>query len=461
MKLRNLILMTAVIAATFPLQAQVEYPISLDTIASRAVIACFGGLDCIPSIQYPEMVGAAGANHVGDNALVLGVNINGVQKAYPLAALWFHEIVNDKIGNNYYAVCYCPLTRTGINVDATGDPRPLEYGVSGFLYNNNLIMYDRSNAPDISFFPQMYFTGVSGARRGEILSLLPLTMSTWKAWKTLYPNTDVIAKDYVESESAYPYGDYRTNDENFIFPQWVDSRRRAKEMVFGVIGPGFRARAYPFAEMAPVAIINDSLQGMDYVVFFKNTAKLGIAFDRNSLPDQGKLTFERVEAPVINRFARDVQTGSVWNIMGEAIEGPLAGKKLQQLSRAFSGFWFIWAAYFRPIDLYVKSGGDTEEPEEETPQEDPNLPATFVLEQNFPNPFNPSTEIRYFLPEETSVRLEIYTLDGDRIATLVNGSLPRGWHTATWQATSYSTGTYFYRLTAGSFRETRKMQLVK
>lgn len=89
------------------------------------------------------------------------------------------------------------------------------------------------------------------------------------------------------------------------------------------------------------------------------------------------------------------------------------------------------------------------------------LPADFELGQNYPNPFNPTTTIRYALPQETPVRIELYSVLGQRVAILVNETRPAGWHTVNVDASMLSTGTYIYRISAGGFTDSRKMILVK
>jgi len=90
-----------------------------------------------------------------------------------------------------------------------------------------------------------------------------------------------------------------------------------------------------------------------------------------------------------------------------------------------------------------------------------HLPEHFHLSQNFPNPFNPITEIKYALPKDCKVRLEVYNILGQRVAGLVDGKQKAGYKTARWDATSFSSGIYFYRLQAGDFVQTRKMVLLK
>jgi N-acetylneuraminic acid mutarotase len=91
----------------------------------------------------------------------------------------------------------------------------------------------------------------------------------------------------------------------------------------------------------------------------------------------------------------------------------------------------------------------------------PTAPKTFLLEQNYPNPFNPSTTIRYQLPVASEVKLEVYDVLGKKIATVVNERQSAGAYQVVWNASGLSSGTYFYRLQAGTFVETKKMIMVK
>ncbi|TDI85001.1 MAG: T9SS type A sorting domain-containing protein, partial [Caldithrix sp.] len=89
------------------------------------------------------------------------------------------------------------------------------------------------------------------------------------------------------------------------------------------------------------------------------------------------------------------------------------------------------------------------------------IPNEFTLSQNYPNPFNPSTTIEYTLPEAADVKLEILNSRGQRVSLLLNERQNKGRHQLTWNANGHSSGTYFYKIKAGSFRETRRMTLMK
>ena len=90
-----------------------------------------------------------------------------------------------------------------------------------------------------------------------------------------------------------------------------------------------------------------------------------------------------------------------------------------------------------------------------------NLPIVFSLSQNHPNPFNPITQIKYALPKDSYVTLDVYNILGQRVATLVDGKQKAGYKTARWDASPFSSGIYFYRLQAGDFVQTRKMVLIR
>ncbi|MHB9030050.1 MAG: T9SS type A sorting domain-containing protein, partial [Candidatus Latescibacterota bacterium] len=88
-------------------------------------------------------------------------------------------------------------------------------------------------------------------------------------------------------------------------------------------------------------------------------------------------------------------------------------------------------------------------------------PSAFALLQNSPNPFNPSTALRFELPRNSHVRLIIRNLAGQKVTVLHDGQMPAGYHSIRWDATGFPSGVYFYTLEAEGFVETKRVMLVK
>jgi len=203
--------------------------------------------DGIPSLDYPEFIAADDANYLKGRDRVLGVSINGTARAYPIRILNYHEIVNDVIGGTPVVVTYCPLCGSGTAFEATIDGRSHEFGVSGLLYNSDVLMYDRETA---SLWSQLMVQAVTGPMKGTRLQQLPLSNSSWEEWVERHPDTRVLSNDtgYSRNYRVDPYPNYG-RDGKLYFPVTNSSKKyRRKEIVMGLEIDG-RFKAYPFKEL--------------------------------------------------------------------------------------------------------------------------------------------------------------------------------------------------------------------
>ena len=98
--------------------------------------------DGIPAISNPKLIAAPDASFLKPDDRIIGIEIAGVARAYPVSILNWHEIVNDQIGEQRFAITYCPLCGTAVAFDATIDGEPTDFGVSGLLYNSDVLLYD-------------------------------------------------------------------------------------------------------------------------------------------------------------------------------------------------------------------------------------------------------------------------------------------------------------------------------
>ena len=202
------------------------------------------GKDGIPAISKPRYDNASDASFLGIDELVVGMSDGSAAKAYPHQILDWHEIVNDSIGDIFYSMIYCPLTGTATAWDRVLDGKVSTFGVSGLLYNTNIVPYDRLTDSNWS---QLFNAAVYGKMKGTEPKIYMVLETKWETWKTLFPESKVLNTNtgFSRSYGSYPYGNYRSV-ESLIFPVKFDDKRLfAKERVHGVIIDG-KARVYRF-----------------------------------------------------------------------------------------------------------------------------------------------------------------------------------------------------------------------
>ena len=117
--------------------------------------------------------------------------------------------------------------------------------------------------------------------------------------------------------------------------------------------------------------------------------------------------------------------------------------------------------YTMPLDIWSNSAMPEEEGPVTSIRELPNAPLVYSLGQNYPNPFNPATKIRFSVAEPGLVTLKVYNLLGQEVATLLNNEMKSGSYEVDFNAASYSSGVYFYTITANNYKATKKMILMK
>ncbi len=201
--------------------------------------------DGIPAISNPTFVAAADASFLRSEDRIIGVSIGDDARAYPLAILNYHEIVNDSIGDTPLAVTYCPLCDSVVAFDRRTSLGERELGVSGLLYNSNVLMYDRGGSPE-SLWSQVATTGISGPGASQSLRTLPVELVTWQEWVTRHPMTKVLSTDteHTRDYGRNPYERYFTQP-GLMFPAKPRSKTLpTKERVLGVWTPQ-AARCYP------------------------------------------------------------------------------------------------------------------------------------------------------------------------------------------------------------------------
>jgi hypothetical protein len=316
--------------------------------------------DAIPAIDEPQFVGVTDADAwLQPKEAVVVVQIGDEARAYPIRILTWHEIVNDVIDETPVAVTYCPLCTTVIAFDRRLDDRVLDFGTTGRLRFSNLVMYDRQTE---SWWQQGSGQGIAGEFAGRQLTFLPVALIAWEDFRAARPEGRVLSREtgYTRDYGRNPYPGYDDPDR---FPQLYQGPEIPDDLppVARVLGiPGEEHTAYPFELLQEVQVVNTEIAGRPIVVIWQ--PGMASPLDANLISqgrdvgaanafarelDGEELTFQVNEGALV-----DEQTGSTWNLLGQAVSGPREGERLEPVV-AHNFFWFAWSAFYPETGLYT------------------------------------------------------------------------------------------------------------
>ncbi len=322
--------------------------------------------DGIPPIDHPQFVAPSEADRwLADVEPVALFEMNGDARAYPLQILIWHEIVNDVVGGEPVAITFCPLCNTAIAFKRVLDGVVYDFGTTGKLRHSNLVMWDRQTQ---SWWQQITGEAIVGDLTGQKLTFLPASIVSWADFKTAFPQGQVLSRDtgYSRRYGFNPYIGYDDVGRSpFLFDGVPDGRLPAMERVVAVTISD-EDKAYPFSLLAKERAVEDTVGGQDIVVFWApgTVSALGGRVIADSRDVGAAAVFDphlegrRLGFMFDNVAIRDLETGSTWNILGQAVDGPLAGKQLTPVIHA-NHFWFAWAAFKPGTAVYQGRGAGT------------------------------------------------------------------------------------------------------
>jgi len=307
------------------------------------------GQDGIPAIDFPRFAppDASEFDFLRNTDYVIGVFIDGEYRAYPHMILHYHEIVNDQVSFADFVLSFCPLTGSAVAWNASGPEVDREFGVSGLLYNSNLILYDRATG---SHWSQMLQRAVRGSRVNEVPDRIQVIETTWATWKAMYPDSKVLstATGHERDYFAYPYGTYRW-DDNLLFPvSNLDNRLHPKLRVIGIssgpVSKVYQIESFPAANVT----LHENINGAPVVVIGNSAANIAAIYSRE-LDDGTILQFTPVQdqLPIV---MTDTE-GNLWDIFGVALDGPRAGTRLG-MTMSYTAMFFAWATFFDDTEIH-------------------------------------------------------------------------------------------------------------
>ncbi|MEZ3143851.1 DUF3179 domain-containing protein [Halobaculum sp. MBLA0143] len=347
--------------------AGVDLPVPDEQLARGA------GVDSIPAITDPEfgtdwsgvsvtvrsrMTGEEETREPrlrGDDQVV-GVVRDGEARAYPLRVLNWHEVVNDTFGGPLL-VTFCPLCGSGVTAVREVDGQETTFGVSGLLWNSDLVMYDEVTD---SRWSQIAATAIQGPRTGHTLELVPSTITTLSDWRGSYPDTQVlrpppesstvVGSAAVRDYTRNPYASYDDVDQIGLGEnEFDDDRLRPKTRVLGIASDG-TARAYSLeAVRAAGGVVEDTVAGTPVVV--------ATGADGTTLHGWRRTVDGRTLSFSATGDGRLAAGDSVWRAAtGTAVSGPFEGTRLAPATDTGQLFWFAWAEFHPETTVYGRDG---------------------------------------------------------------------------------------------------------
>ena len=309
--------------------------------------------DGIPAIDDPRFDPASEVGWLEDDDPVLSLTVNGESRAYPLRVMAWHEIVNDTVDGVPVAVTYCPLCNSGVAFKRHVDGRLLDFGTSGLLYGNNLVMYDRQTE---SLWPQLTGQASVGVLTGAQLEAIPMGIVGWEQFRETHLDAMVLTSDtgFIRDYHLNPYAWYDDDPDGDLLidpPGGIDSRLPVKERVVGIT-IGRKSVAIRRSLITGERVVPVTVGGRDLVVWHDPGQASALGAER--IPDGQEVGSVGVFQPMLDgryltfdvRDGRlvDEQTGSTWNVLGRATAGKLKGSNLRAAVH-LDTFWFAWIGF--------------------------------------------------------------------------------------------------------------------
>ena len=340
---------------------QIEAVARWIVILSAALLALFivagffmAGYIMFRSVRKPVWLPASEASsHYSEDEPVIGLEIDGDARAYPIDVVLRPHLVYDTVGGEAVTMTYCMLCNSAMAFKSEFERQDLEF-MTPMQWENNLMIY----SPGTEHLVQQLTRNVVGGRDdGKELETFPTRIMSWKAWRYLHPGTkilyhppkkgfDQLARYLLRTKIHEP----NQQQEAPIFPTITrfDSRLPNKAEVLGVCVEG-SCKAYSIEFLKEQNVLNEELNGKALLVAFDPNLEVADVFEREHEGQQ--LSFQS-SVPESGEFQLiDIETHSTWDMTGKAIAGPLKGTQLAPYTHYNRVFWYSWINFFPETEL--------------------------------------------------------------------------------------------------------------
>lgn len=282
-------------------------------------------------------------NTVNDSMLVIGVELNGEQKAFPVEFIGYHHQVHDTIGDEPVIVTYCTVCRTGRAFSAFVDDRHERFRLVGMDHFN--AMFEDSETK--SWWRQENGEAVAGKKKGSRLTEIHVQQMTLKSWIRNYPETQIMQPD---PDFADKYKQLEKFDEGTSKSKLTGTSRTSwdkKSWVIGVIA-GDESIAYDWNDLLKKRMIEDGTGGKKILLVLESDDQSFHSWDREIDGKEFHFSFDGKK-----EFLVDKETRSKWNMKGECFEGAMQGKRMGRI-KSYQEFWHSWKEFNPGTKTYLQ-----------------------------------------------------------------------------------------------------------
>jgi len=271
---------------------------------------------------------------IDKSKLVIGVVVNGEAKAYPIQLIGYHHQVKDTIGNEPVIVTYCTVCRTGRVYSSRLNGRDEVFRLVG-MDHFNAVFEDQSTK---SWWQQASGRAIAGPLTGSMLKEIPSCQLTIESWIRKYPNSVIMEPDPLYDDHYFGLEDY---DKGTMQSSLVKRDYRPWQPKSWVVAvrSEFSSIAYDWNDLVKKRVIQDSLEDLPILVTMETDTTSFHVYDRRL---NGYIL--KFATGTVDDHFTDQNTGSLWNMDGACIDGPLKGQQLTPV-QSYNEFWHSWQRF--------------------------------------------------------------------------------------------------------------------
>ena len=273
-------------------------------------------------------------NTIDSNKLVIGIEIHGESRAYPIQLIGYHHQVKDTVGNTPVMITYCTVCRTGRVYSPIVDGKLDKFRLVGMDHFNAMFEDETTK----SWWQQATGVAIAGPLKGSHLEELPSHQSSLASWMRLHPNSTILQPDSNYKEDYHDLADFDKGTIKGHLEKRDSSSWKMKSWVVGIKTKGFE-KVYDWNDLLKNDMIEDTLGRQPVLLVLESDTSTFHAYSRVIQGETLSFSLNKSLSQLT-----DTNTHSIWNLNGFCISGPLKDNQLETLA-AYQEFWHSWKQF--------------------------------------------------------------------------------------------------------------------